>query len=292
MKHLENARVLVTTMGGQAQVVTFALDWLLGQGDEIAQVIVLHVAPQNPRTHKALEQLSSEFPHDHYRFANRPIRLRALTVMRGATPLQDICSEADAEATWQFMYQLLADLKTQGHTLDLVVAGGRRMMGLMAQSAALLLFGHQDRVWHLYTPDDLIARAYEGALRHVSPEEGVRLIRVPFVPWGAYFPALRELAGAPAERVLEKQIRQLEHEERAHCERAVAELTERQRDVLRELARGRTPPETATALNISLKTVDSHKTTILEVCRNEWNVLAETRLDYHFLREKFRKVFD
>jgi CRISPR-associated protein Csx14 len=284
-------RILVTTMGGQSQVVTFALDWLLRQGDAVTQVIVLHVAPQDPRTHKALEQLTGEFPRDHYAYADKPIGLRTVTVLQGATPLQDIRTEADAEATWQFVYRLLADLKRQGHALDLCIAGGRRMMGLMAQSAALLLFGHRDRVWHLFTPEDLLARAYEGAIRHVAPEEGVRLIQVPFVPWGEYFPALREMAGGSAARVMENQIRQLDFQERARCERVVAKLTERQREVLRELARGRTPQATAEALSISLKTVDSHKTQILEVCRNEWAVLPETRLDYHFLREKFRGMF-
>ncbi len=291
MSNFKNARILVTTMGGQSQVVTFALDWLLGQGEAIAQVIVLHVAPQDPRTHKALEQLNAEFARDYYAFAGRPVRLRVLTVLDGAMPLQDIRTEADAEATWQFVFRLLADLKRQGHALDLCIAGGRRMMGLMAQSAALLLFEHRDRVWHLFTPDDLVARAYEGAIRHAAPEEGVRLIQVPFVPWGSYFPGLREMAGGTAERVMETQIRQLDLEERAHCERVLAELTERQRAVLECLARGQSPQATAETLNISLKTVDSHKTAILDVCRNEWHVLPETRLDYHFLREKFRKVF-
>lgn len=285
-------RILVTTMGGQSQVVTFALDWLLAQGESIAQVIVLHVASQDARTHKALEQLASEFARDEYAFAAKPIRLRAVSVRNGDAPLQDILTEADAEATWQFVFRLLADLKRQGHALDLCIAGGRRMMGLMAQSAALLLFGHRDRVWHLFTPDELITRAYEGAIRHVPPEAGVRLIQVPFVPWGEYFPALREMAGASAARVMENQIRQLDYEERARCERVVAELTERQRAVLRELARGRTPQATAEALSISLKTVDTHKTRVLDLCRNEWHVLPETRLDYHFLREKFRNLFE
>ncbi|MDL1895093.1 histidine kinase [Anaerolineae bacterium CFX7] len=285
-------RILVATMGGQSQVVTLALDWLLAQGEEIAQVIVVHVAPQAPRTHKALEQLASEFPRDHYAFANKAIRLRVLSVRNASAPLQDIRTEADAEATWQFMYRLLAELKQQGHALDLVVAGGRRMMGLMAQSAALLLFGHRDRVWHLYTPEDLRARAHEGAIRHVGPAEGVRLIRAPFVPWGSYFPALREMAGASAARVLDTQIRQLDHAERARCERVLAALTERQRQVLEHLARGSLPQAVAEALNISLKTVDTHKTKILDLCRNEWDVLPETRLDYHFLREKFRGLFE
>lgn len=33
---------LAVTMGGQAQVVTFALDWLPTQGEPMREVIVLH----------------------------------------------------------------------------------------------------------------------------------------------------------------------------------------------------------------------------------------------------------
>jgi hypothetical protein len=36
--------------------------------------------------------------------------------------------------------------------------------------------------------------------------------------------------------------------------------------------------------------VDSHKTVILELCRNEWQIPLGTRLDYHFLRDKFRDL--
>lgn len=39
------SKTLITTMGGQAQVVTFALDWLLAQGEPIGEVIVLHLSP-------------------------------------------------------------------------------------------------------------------------------------------------------------------------------------------------------------------------------------------------------
>lgn len=289
-KH-QPTRTMVTTMGGQSQVVTFALDWLLQRGEPISQVIVLYVAPQSPRTRKALEQLASEFPGDRYRFADKPIRYRPMVVTNGAAPLTDVQSETDAEATWQFVYRLLSDLKTEGQEIDLVIAGGRRIMGLMAQGAALLLFGHQDRLWHLYTQQELLARAQDGAVRHARSDDIVRLIRVPFVPWGSYFPALRDLTGAPASRVLEHHIRQLDNQEQAHCQNVSAELTKRQRAVLRLLALGRTPQETAEELDITLKTVDTHKTKILDLCRNEWQVPPEVRLDYHFVREKFRNTF-
>ncbi len=67
-------------------------------------------------------------------------------------------------------------------------------------------------------------------------------------------------------------------------------LTERQREVLHSFARGRTPQQAAEELSISLKTVDTHKTAILDACRIAWEISPEMRLDYHFLRDKFRDI--
>ena len=286
-------KTLLVTMGGQAQVVTFALDWLLAQGEPIREVMVLHLSPENPRVYKALHQLADEFPGDRYTQTQQTIRFRQVTLCAsGGAPLSDIRDEAAAEATWQAVYRLIADLKGQGGTLHLCVAGGRRVMGLMAMSAATLHFDHCDRLWHLYTPDELRQRAFEGAVMHVHPNEGVRLIQVPLAPWGAYFPGLRQMVGAPAARVIAAQTDWLESDDRARCQRVAARLTERQRAVLQLFAAGRTPQEVAEALDISLKTVNSHKTPILAECRNEWAASPGGRLDYHFLRAKFGPFFD
>jgi len=288
---LPSDKTLVTTMGGQAQVVTFALDWFLAQGEPVREVIVLHLSAEDPRVHKALEQLAAEFPGDQYVRAGLPIRLRQMPIVNEHGPLFDIRDEAGAEATWQTVYRLIANLKSQNRTLHVCIAGGRRLMGLMAMSAAMLHFDHQDRLWHLYTPDQLRERAADGAVMHVGPDEGVRLIQVPISPWGAYFPGLKELIGAPSSRVIAAQTQWLESEDRARCRRIVERLTERQKAVLQLFAAGRTPQEVAEALSVSLKTVDTHKTNILAECHNEWATPPGGRLDYHFLREKFALYF-
>jgi CRISPR-associated protein Csx14 len=157
------------------------------------------------------------------------------------------------------------------------------MMGLLALSAAMLLFGHGDRVWHMYTPPDFLERARDGAIMHARPEDGVRLVQVPMVPWGAYFPALRELpalaAQAPAQAIAARTA-WLDEGERARRRAVLERLTGRQREVLDWLA--------AEALNISLTTVNSHKTAILAECRVAWSLPENAWLSYHFLREKFR----
>jgi CRISPR-associated protein Csx14 len=280
---------LVVTMGGQAQVVTFALDWLLAQGELIREVAVLHLSPDDARTNRALAQVAAEFDGDRYR--EQPCRLRLVPIRRGDFKLPDIRDGADADATWQTVYQLLASLKAQGRSLHLCIAGGRRMMGLLTLSAAMLLCGHNDRVWHMVTPAPFLERAREGAIMHARPEDGVYLIQVPVVPWGAYFPTLRDLTQPPAQ-VIAAQTAWLDETERARCQQVARRLTTRQADVLRAFAAGRSPQEVADRLAISLKTVDTHKTAILAECRVAWALSDDTWLDYHFLRDKFAPFLD
>ncbi len=286
---------LVITMGGQAQVVTFALDWLLAQGEPVREVAVLHLSPDDARSDRALAQVAAEFSGDRYRppagGQDYACRLRLVPIRAGARKLADIRDETDAEAAWQTVYHLLASLKAQGRALHLCIAGGRRLMALLTQSAAMLLCGHQDRVWHMYTPADFLARAQDGAVLHARPEDGVRLIQVPVVPWGAYFPALRDLT-LPPSRLIAAQTAHLDQAERARCRAVVEQLTPRQVAVLRALAAGASPQEVAEQLGISLKTVDTHKTAILGECRVAWALPDEAWLDYHFLHDQFRPFLD
>ena len=277
-------RTLVVTIGGQAQVVTFALDWLLAQGETIQEVVVLYLQPKDPRTKKALRQITKEFSGNCYQ--GQPCRLRYVPIGQGKQKLSDIQTEADAEATWQTVYPILHALKAQQQTLHLCIAGGRRMMGLLTLSAAMLLCGHQDRVWHMYTPDEFLERAKNGAILHAQPEDGIHLIQVPVVPWGAYIPALRDLA-QPSAQIIAAQTAWLDETERNRCQTVDRRLTVRQRKVLYAFAAGHDPKTVAERLNITRTTVNNHKSIIFAECRNAWNLSKDHRLTYYFIRDKF-----
>ncbi|HRV96652.1 MAG TPA: CRISPR-associated ring nuclease, partial [Anaerolineae bacterium] len=251
-----NDRTLVMTMGGQPQIVTFALDWLLAQGEAVNQVIILHLFSKDPRLKKAIHQITAEFKGDHYQ--GHPCRLKLRSITHGGQRPADIQTEADADATWQTAYQLLAELKSQNRTLHICVGGGRRMIALLTMSAAMLLCGHHDRIWHIYTPGQVQERAGNGAMLHARPEDGVRLIQVPMVPWGAYVPALRNLA-QPPEKIIARQTAWLDETERQRCAAVIRHLTDRQNEVLQAFAAGHDPQGVAKLLSISLATVNSHK---------------------------------
>ncbi len=282
---------VVATLGGQPQVVTFALDALL-EDQAISEVIALHLSPANGRTAGALAQLAAEFKDDQYR--GHPLKFQALPVQSGhhAHALTDIYDDSDAEAVFQFVYALIVRLKAEGRTLHVCISGGRRVLGLLTLSAAMLHFGHQDRLWHMYTPPEWQAEARNGAIMHLPAGSGFQMIQVPMMPWGQYLPGLRDFAHPMTDGdVLARPRGVLDAVERARCRAVMERLTPRQCDVLRLLAAGLHPRAVAEELSIAPSTVDSHKTVILAECRNEWALPEEVWLDYRFLRERFEGYF-
>jgi CRISPR-associated protein Csx14 len=160
---------VIATIGGQPQVVTFALDGLLAKGVTIKEVIVIHLTPQNSkRVEWALVKLSAEFTGSSY--AGQPCRLRLVPIRHAGAKLEDIRNETEANAAWLVIYELIAGLKAQGRHLHVCISGGRRLLALLAISTALLHFDHNDHLWHMYTDPDFLARAQDGALMHTSQE--------------------------------------------------------------------------------------------------------------------------
>ncbi len=273
---------LVATLGGQPQIITFTLDLLRARGARINQVVVVYLASE-PRYHQAFRKLSGEFTGDQYQ--GERMHLRSIPVrLRNAT-LADAHTPEEVDAVWRTFHDLFVQLKGQEQCLHLSLTGGRRILSLLAFSVAMLQFGTADRVWHLYTPSEIVAQAYEGKRMHVSAEAGLRLIEVPLVPWGAYLPGMRPLLSRSPQEVRVAHQGWLDEADRARCQQTWEKLTHRQKDVLRTLAGGKTRQETAEKLSLSISTIDDHKTKILNHCRLIWD--TEVRLDVHFLRKHF-----
>ncbi len=81
-------------------------------------------------------------------------------------------------------------------------------------------------------------------------------------------------------------------QERLRCAQVAQQATGRQLDVLRAFAEGLSPQEVASQLGLTIKTVDTHKTVLLGLCRKVWNIEEGTRLGYHFLYKTFVAYFD
>jgi CRISPR-associated protein Csx14 len=280
---------LLVTVGGQPQIVTFALDALFAQSVHISEVIVLYVSSPNGRIYQSLQKLESEFQNGSYQ--GRPLSYRPYPIRAKQQTLIDVRDEADANTAWESVHELVARLKMEQHTLHVCISGGRRILSLLTMSAAMLHFGHQDVLWHMYTPDEIRQQAGGGSMMHLPPDSGFRLIRVPMMPWGSYFPALRLMAQPVTDGdVLAGPRKLLDEVENGRCQAVYNKLTDRQRDVLYAFAEGLNPQQVAEKLFITIKTVDSHKTVILAECRNAWNLPEAGWLDYRFIANKFSSL--
>lgn len=280
---------LICTLGSQPQVVTFALDYLLAQGEIIRDVVVFHLSPPDGRGEEAVRRLMAEFSDGQY--GGVPCRLRTIPIEKEGVLLADIQTSTDAEVVRQQVYTIIQQLKRTVRPLHLCIAGGPRILALMTLSAVQLYCGHQDRVWHMYTKPAFLAQAKAERLLHDERGGQVWLVSVPVVPWGAYFSPLGGDASTPA-AAMAAQTAWLDGGERRRCEAVWDVLTERQRDVLQAFAGGGSPQDVAEQLFISIKTVDTHKTVILAHCRSAWEIPEGTRMTFYFLRDKFGAFFN
>lgn len=289
----EYHHTLIASVGGQPQIVTLTLDLLLRQHVPISEVVVVHPAPTNTRLQHTLRSLRAEFAHNCYTYDGQTIacRLQLEMLSHDDEQLPDVVDTPAAHATRDAIYRLVRRLKQQQCHIHLSASGGRRVISLMAISAALLHFDSFDHIWHIYTPPDIRAQVNEGAIMHVPPEAGVRLIEVPFVSWGAYFPQLSQEVNS-AEAAQRAQTAILAAQDRAKCAELVQQATPAQLNVLRQLSAGWSPAQIAKRLHVSAQTVYSHNKALLGLARNAWYVPAEEPLDFHFLFRKFAHYFD
>src|SRR6266571_4787137 len=293
MPGLEQTHVLLATLGGQPQVVTFTLDLLLQRNIPISEVNIVHpAAASDSRIGRSVERLNAEFLSDRYKVDGRIIHFRRHVLRYYGQPLDDIVDETGADGALNTMYELIRSLKQRQCIVHFSITGGRRLVSFLSISAAILSFDHADRMWHLYTPDTVQQRVRGGTYMHALPEDDVRLIEVPLARLSqAFLPQLLDTSTISPKALIRSQTEQMEAEEYARCEQVVAAATSRQKEVLQAFARGLHPQEVAALLCISSATLSTHTGVLLGRCRNVWPSREKERRDYRFLQLKFAKYF-
>ena len=293
MSELTYTQTLVATLGGQPQVITFTLDLLLRRGETISEVIVIHPRAAQPRLRHAIDCLNAEFTGDHYRIDGRVIHchFRPKILELDHIPLDDITDNTAAKGTRDTIYGFFEELKQQPRHIHLSVTGGRRLMSLLAISAAQLKFDSFDHIWHIYTPESIKEQVRDGAQMHVPPAAGVNLIEVPFFPIVDYIPFLSQ-SFFSAQAAQQAGKAQMDAQERARCDTFVQKITPRQLDVLRGIADGRTIQQIASQLYLSIKTVYNHRDKLLNVCAEVWDISEHGPFDQRFLNKHFSRYFE
>jgi CRISPR-associated protein Csx14 len=286
----ERRHTLVATLGGQPQIVTFTLDLLLRRGIPIYEVIVVHPA-SSPYLPQSLQRLNAEFVGDRYLFEGRnlTIHFRQQVLSHYDDIIDDIVDETTASGTLNTIGELIRDLKQRGRTIHFSISGGRRLMSFLSFSAALLYFGTQDELLHLYTPESMKEHIDGSGVMHLPPGNGQRLIEVPFAR--AAQPVLALMLNQTPSATIQVQHEQQKAEERKRCKQVVDALTDKPRQVLRELARGVHPNDAAKILGIKSSTLSHHTNTIYQECRIAWNIPGNLRVDYHVVQARFAGYF-
>ncbi|MDR7416251.1 MAG: CRISPR-associated ring nuclease [Armatimonadota bacterium] len=253
-RHLKRTRrstdrgeALVATLGHEPQVVTISLDVLLQRGHQIGEVTVVHTA--SPAVLRGLREIRREFASGRY-----PAVLRSVPVRGEAARLDDFRTEADVWALLSSLYRAVREAKRRHAVVHLSLAGGRKVMSVAAMVVAQLLFGPEDRAWHLlsegWTP---------GSPRrmHLDPGEPVHLVPVPVLRWtdsAVMLAALAELDD-PAEAI--RRYGEIVRGERMRRRREFVErwLTPAERDVARLACQGLDNAAIARRLHRSRRTV-------------------------------------
>lgn len=237
----------IATLGQEPQVVTIALDLLLQQGRGVRETVVVHTT--SSAVLAGLQEIRREFLLSY-----PSIRLRAVSVRGPAGRLDDFRSEADVRSLLSALYRAVRDAKRAYDVVHLSLAGGRKVMSVAAMVVGQLLFGPEDRVWHLlsevWTP---------GMPRRMHPtlEDRARLLPVPVLRWtdsGVMLAALAELDD-PAEAI--RRYEEIVRGERMRRRREFVErwLTPAEREVARLACRGLDNAAIARRLGRSPRTV-------------------------------------
>jgi CRISPR-associated protein Csx14 len=280
------ATLLIAALGGQPQIVTFTLDLLLRRGESIEGVYTVFPGG-NGRYIAAHRKLEAEFAKEPYRHRGIRYHAHSLTALQGR-PLLDIRDEATLDRVWKEISMLIGEMRQRGHQLHISLTGGRRAIALMLFSAAMLYCTTNDRIWHIYTQPQVLAKVKNGARMHVAPEEGVRLLSVPFAPWGAYFPGIKAILGLGPQQILALQSQWADEATYRRCHQVWERLSAKQKEVLKALVTHPTRRAAAEALNLALSTVDTHREAIIATCREVW---PEEKVDLRFVRRVFQGFF-
>lgn len=285
----DHTHVLLATLGGQPQVVTFTLDLLLQRKIPIREVIVIHPALiSHEKLQHSIACLRTEFTGNYYKRDGQNIRFSTHTLKYYEQPVDDIVDEQTADGTLDTMDELIRSLKQQQYIVHFSITGGRRLMSFLSFSAALLNFEPADRLWHIYTPEVFQEQARNGAIMHASLEDNVRLIEIPFARSAQ--PILSHIlstSNTSTRTFIRSQNEQRETEEGKRRKQVKDAASPAEQRVLQAFAQGLHPKEVAVQLNISELTVSSHTNVLLRLCRNAWNIKDKERLDYRFLQIQF-----
>ena len=219
--------IFIATLSTEPQGVTRVLDWLLEQGYPIGEAVVIHTSGEVIRP--ALARLEAEFAAGGY----PGIRGRFVPVTGENGPVADIRSREEAGAFLQTVYGELRQARRAQRPIHLSITSGRKTMAVFSVVAAQLLFGRDDRVWHMLSTE----RFTGGEKRlHAAPGERVEVVAVPVLRWADAATAVALETSDPWQALERQEALAQGNEARRAREFLQRWLTKRERELVTLLA--------------------------------------------------------
>jgi CRISPR-associated protein Csx14 len=276
----KSSEILIATLGVEPQVVTIALDCLLAQKRRVCEVAVVHTGGSGIA--KALAVIEGEFLKGVY----PGIQPRSVPVQSSQGLASDFCTEEDLRGLLRTLYREVRRARQDGCTVNLCISGGRKVMGITGMVVAQLLFGPDDRVWHLVTEG-----WQPGGDRrlHLSPEEKVWLVPVPVLHWSHATELMRTVVEINDTEEIMIWYERL-NREAARGEFIQYRLTPAEREVVRLACKGLDNAAIARKLHKSVQTVANQLRSVYEKL-NEWLGHPQENVDRGRLIAEFAPYF-
>lgn len=283
MKGITSGEVLIATLGTEPQVVTIVLDRLLALGRPVRAVRVVHTA--DPQVEQGLATLEAEFDRRVY----PGVELAPVPVARPDGLVQDFLTDEDLTALMRTLYQEVREAKMQRQVVNLCISGGRKVMGIMGMVVAQLLFGPEDRVWHLVSEG-----WHPGGERrlHRGPDEPTWLVGVPVLRWSEAATLLRAVARLDDPQEVLRWQEKLAAAEEMRRRRDFVErwLTPAEREVVELACQGLDNPTIASRLYKREQTVANQLTQVYAKLE-EWLDFPPFKPDRSMLIAEFAPYF-
>lgn len=246
--------ILIATLGTEPQVVSAAHNLLRVRDYPIQRVMVLHTEAREGPIAESVVRLQ-----EHYAAQPEASASLETRVIRDehSFPVRDTVRQREVDAVFRSVYGAVAEAKQDGLRVHLLIAGGRKTMSVYGMVAAQILFGEEDRLWHLYSSGEYLYS------KRMQPRKGdeVSLVAVPVIRWSAIPPTYFNLQQytdpyEALDRVNAVQLEQQLAKARVFLEQ---ELTPAQARVASLMAAELlTDEELAAKLDLSVKTVGQH----------------------------------
>jgi len=178
-------------------------------------------------------------------------RFEELQGRRG--PIEDVTTAEESEDTFEDIFRMVRRYKLDGYRVHLNIAGGRKPMSIYGMVTAQMLFGDEDRLWHLVSNPQLVQS------RRLFPQAGdeYQLVPVPVIRASDRPDLLRQFQNAQ-EAVREQEALRQELKYALFLEK----LTNTERQVARLLAQGLSNDAIAEKLTNAPSTISSHLSSI------------------------------